>query len=56
MRLTRIRSLVIAFGIVLSSGPAFAQQPAAEAMQAEIVQLRQVVDELEKRLATLEGT
>ena len=56
MRFTRIRSLVVAFGLVLSSSPAFAQQPPnAEAMQAEIVQLRQVVDALEKRLAALEG-
>lgn len=56
MHFTRIQSLVIAFGLVLLSSPAFAQQPPdVEAVRAEIVRLRQALDALEAQVATLQG-
>jgi hypothetical protein len=51
-----IRSVAIAFVLVLTSSSAFAQQPSeVEALRAEVARLRQALDALETKLAALPG-
>ena len=51
-----IRSVAIAFVLVLTSSSAFAQQPSeVEALRAEVARLRQALEALETKLAALPG-
>src|SRR5437867_4470425 len=56
MRSTILRSLAWTCVLGLFGSPVFAQQPAdAAAIRAEVTRLREALDALEARLATLEG-
>jgi hypothetical protein len=56
MGLIGIRSVAITCAIVLVSTPAWAQQPSdVDALRLEVAQLREALDALEAKLATLQG-
>jgi hypothetical protein len=56
MGLVGIRSVAIACALVLAATSAWAQQPSdVEALRLEVAQLRQALDALEAKLATLQG-
>jgi hypothetical protein len=51
-----IRSVAIAFALVLTSAPAFAQQTSeVEALRAEVARLRQALETVEVKLAAIQG-
>jgi hypothetical protein len=56
MNCEHLRPLVFVGGLILCASPCVAQQPQeAESIRAEVSKLRQQLDALEARLATLEG-